>query len=679
MKQFKFVPLCLAFLSVYPADAQTSAAPKIDKGTAYYHFTLGHLYSELAGAYGNRGDYLTKAIENYRLAMKADPDASFLAEELSDLYIQSGRLREAVSEAEEALKNNPNDLNSRRILGRIYTRMIGDSQGGKIDENMLRKAIEQYSRITALDPKDVDTWLMLGRLQKIAQNSVEAEKAYKQALEIEPENEDALTGLAIVYADLGNSREASDLLRRVADKAPSLRTLTALAGQYEQMRDYALAAETLRRTLEIAPGNIEVKRAYAQNLMLADRADESLKVYREIAAEDKKDWQSWLRIAQIHRQRREFDKAREAANNAAAIEPNNLEVRYNEVALLEAEGKPQAAINALGELLSSTARRNYSTGERGNRLVLLERLGLMYRNADQMDKAVETFRQIAELDAAAGGRAYAQIVDALRAGKQYNRALEEAAVAIKKYPEDRVVRGVRASLLAELGKTDEAVAETKKLLDGKNDRETWITLAQIYEKAKRYDEMAKAIDEAEKLSADQEDKEAVAFMRGAMHEKRKDYDAAEREFRRVLEMNPKNASALNYLGYMFADRNVRLPEALDLIRQAVDLDPNNGAYLDSLGWVYYRTGDLDKAEQYLRSAIERFSKDPTVHDHLGDVYAKQGNLKDAISHWEKSLAEWQNTPPTESDPAEIAKVQKKLESAKVRLAREGGAKPGRNQ
>jgi Flp pilus assembly protein TadD len=138
-------------------------------------------------------------------------------------------------------------------------------------------------------------------------------------------------------------------------------------------------------------------------------------------------------------------------------------------------------------------------------------------------------------------------------------------------------------------------------------------------------------------------------------------------------MNPKNSSALNYLGYMLADRGVRLNEALDLIRKAVDLDPNNGAYLDSLGWAYYRLGDLEQAERHLRSAIDRFSKDPTVHDHLADVLAKQGNLRDAVTHWQKSLAEWQSASPTDADAAEMAKVQKKLESAKVRLAREGKA------
>src|ERR1017187_5660417 len=90
-----------------PATPGTAAAD--NKSAAYYHYSLGHLYSEMAGAFGNRGEYFDKAAENYRLAMKDDPGATFIAEELSDLYIQSGRLRDAVSEAEDLLKQNPND------------------------------------------------------------------------------------------------------------------------------------------------------------------------------------------------------------------------------------------------------------------------------------------------------------------------------------------------------------------------------------------------------------------------------------------------------------------------------------------------------------------------------------------------------------------------------------------
>jgi tetratricopeptide (TPR) repeat protein len=219
---------------------------------------------------------------------------------------------------------------------------------------------------------------------------------------------------------------------------------------------------------------------------------------------------------------------------------------------------------------------------------------------------------------------------------------------------------------------DEAAADLRKLLDGKNDREVYVTLAQVYEKGKNYTEMAKAIDAADKLSTSKDDKESIAFMRGAMYEKQKKFDQAEAEFRKVIELNPTNGSALNYLGYMLADRNVRLPEAQQLVSKALETDPNNGAYLDSLGWVYYRMNRLDEAETSLRRAMERYSKDPTVHDHLGDVLFKQGKLKEAIAQWQASLKEWDNSSPSEVDPTEVAKVQKKLEGARVRLAKEGG-------
>src|SRR5436305_209622 len=84
-----------------PATQNAAPATSADKASSYYHYSLGHLYSELASAYGNRGEYFTKAVENYRAALSADPSATFIAEELSDLYIQSGRLRDAVVEAED--------------------------------------------------------------------------------------------------------------------------------------------------------------------------------------------------------------------------------------------------------------------------------------------------------------------------------------------------------------------------------------------------------------------------------------------------------------------------------------------------------------------------------------------------------------------------------------------------
>ncbi len=115
---------------------------------------------------------------------------------------------------------------------------------------------------------------------------------------------------------------------------------------------------------------------------------------------------------------------------------------------------------------------------------------------------------------------------------------------------------------------------------------------------------------------------------------------------------------LNYLGYMLADRGTRLDEALGYIRRAVALDPQNGAYLDSLGWAYYKMGNYELAEENLRRASERTADDPTIHDHLAELYQKTGRLKLAATYWQRSLEEWNKTIPAEVDADSVAKRAK---------------------
>jgi len=667
-----FLALPFTFLS-FGQTATPASAPD-DKAAAYYNFSMGHLYAELAGVYGNRSEYVAKAIDHYKQALKLDPGASFLFEELTDLYIQSGRLKDAVTEAEDVLKHDPNNLDARRILGRIYTRMIGE---GKTNEEMLRLATEQYQKITAKDPKDIESWLILGRLYRTARNSVDAEKAYAQALTLDPNNEDALTGLAIVYSDVGDTRKAIEKLQAVTNTNPNSRTLAALATSYEQLHDYRSAAEVLRKAIALDPENSRLKRALARNLLYSDNPanlDEALKYYKEIADDDPHDTEALLRLSEIYREKHDFAAARQMLDKAKASDPENLEVRYEEVNLLAVEGQTDQAIEALKSVLKDTERKGYTEAEKGTRVNLLERLGELYRGAHQNQAAIDAFRQIADLDPDSGARAAAQIVDTYRIAKDYKNARAEAETAMKKYPDERVLKLVDASVLADMGKVDQAVAELRTMLKGEHDRETQLAIAQLYEKAKRYEDMAKPLDAAEKLSETKPDQENVHFMRGAMYERLKKWDAAEAEFHKVIELNPENASALNYLGYMFADRGVRLDEAQKLITRALELDPDNGAYLDSLGWLYYRQDRLEDAEHALLRALSKtgISQDPTVHDHLGDVYLKLGKTKDAITQWQASVKNADSDAQSDMEPGELAQINKKLEDAKVRLARETG-------
>lgn len=660
---------------VFAQTRPPATAPKVDRASAYYHYTLAHMYAEQAGMFGNRSDFVAKAIDNFKEAIKADPTSSVLTEELSDLYIQTNRLREAQSDAEEVLKQNPNDLNAHRLLARIFTRLIGDGRNGRIDENMLRRAIDQYRTISNLAPRDIDALLMLARLEKASNNSPEAEKAYQKVLSIEPDNEDAMTGLAVVYGDLGDTRRAAEILKALTDKNPSQRTLQALAATYEQMRDFKSAAGVYRRLLDTNPANPrEIMRSMAQSLTFAREYDAALATYESMIADDPSDAQPHLRMSQIYRQQRNLAKARQSHDKAKALDPSSIEIRFNEVNLLEAEDKTADAAQALKDLLNSTAKRNYNQNERTSRAGLLERLAALYRSLDQTNAAVDAYRQAGELDSSFGARSAAQIIDALRTGREFTRAQQEADAALKKYPDDNMVRITRDSLLAELGRVDEAAADLRKMLNGKEDRDIYVSLANVYEKGRRFDDMAKALDEAEKLSDDQEEKENIWFMRGAMFEHQKKLEAAEAEFRKVLQSNPDSAGAMNYIGYMLADANLRLEESLDLINQALEREPGNGAYLDSLGWVQYRMGRWEEAERNLRVALQKTPRDPTVHDHMADVLMKQSKLREAVAQYERSLVEWDASSPADLRPDEIAQVKAKLEAARMRLALETSAR-----
>ena len=646
-----------------------------DRASAYYHYTLAHMYAEMAATPGNTREYLNNAIENYKEAIKADPTTPLLTEELSELYIASGRLREAQSEAEDALKKNPNDLNAHRMLARIFTHQISGPQNS-IDDSMLKRAIEQFQKIADIDPKDVESLNMLGRLQRAASNTAEAEKDYKKVLAMDAENEEALIGLASVYADSGKTTEAADLLRKLAEKSPSSDSLRKLASAYEQMKEYSLAADALNRAVASNPPDADdLKRAMADDLDLAKQYDAAIKIYQQLAEADPKDAGSYLRLSQIYRDKRDFAMAKQMSDKAKGIDPDNLEIRFNEVGILEAEGKLPDAIPVLKEILASTTRRTYNPAERGVRVKLLQQLAGMYIKIDQADSAVETFRQIIELQPDLEPRLTAEIVALYEQGKEYPKAEQEAEAALKKWPDDREVRLAHATLNADMGKTDAAAAEVRKAFsDGKSDQEMYVALAQIYDKGRKFDEMAKALDSAEKLAQNQDDKDNIWFIRGAMFEKMKKNDAAEAEFRKVLATNPDYAPALNYLGYMLADRNTRLPEALQMINKALDQDPNSGAYLDSLGWVYFKMGRLAEAEENIRKALEFTPRDATVNDHMGDILLRESKVKDAIAHWEISLKEWNAGSPADLEPAEVAKVRNKLENAKVRLAREGSPK-----
>jgi tetratricopeptide (TPR) repeat protein len=656
-----------------PADAAKPAQKLADKAAAYYHYSLAHMFEELVSIYG-RAEYATKAIQEYRAAIENDPDSEYLNAGLAELYAKTGRIRDAVVEAQDILKRDPNNLEAHKLLGRIYLRSLGDLQSGTQSQEVLKLAIEQFQQIVRLEPKSVDSHLLLGRLYRLDNDLVKAENEFKTAIQIQPDSEEAVTSLAYLYNEEGDGPRAIALLNQVPDAERSSKLYSALGYTYEQQKEFKKAVGAYRRAVELDRENLDSLRGLAQNLMNDGQYDAALEQYKQIADADPQDAQSYLRISEIYRRMGNFDAALDMLKKAESLVQDSLEIPFNMALVYDAQGRFDDAAATLQQLLDKTAHPDgkYSTGERNNRSVFLERLGTVYREQAKTQPAVDTYRKMLELGGDNASRGYQQMIDTLREAKQWSQATTVAQEAVQKFPDDRGLKLVLAGQLADTGQAEQGLSLAKSLLKGTaEDREVYIALAQISSRLKRWSEAEEDINKAAALATKAEDRDYVQFVLGSIYERQKRYEPAEAAFKKVLASDPRSAVTLNYLGYMMADRGTRLEEALGYIKKAVELDPQNGAYLDSLGWAYFKLGNYDLAEENLRKASERIGNDATVQDHLGDVYQKMGRLKLAAAHWQRALEEWNKTVPADVDQEEVAKAQKKLEAARVKLAQQG--------
>ena len=651
-------------------EAKTAVKP--DKAEAYYHYSLGHIYEELVSNYA-RSEFAGKAIEEYKKALEYDPDSSFLNAGLAELYARTGRIRDAVLEAQEIIKRDPKNLEARRLLGRIYLRSLGDLQQGTQSQEVLKLAIEQFQQIVLLDPKSVDDHLLLGRLYRLNNDLLKAENEFKAAVQLQPDSEEALTSLAYLYTEEGDGKRAVETLESVPDAGRSARLYAALGYTYEQQHEYKKAIDAYKRSVELDRENLDSLRGLAQNLLNDGQTDAALQQYKSVAEADPQDAQAQLRIAEIYRQTGKFDQALDYLKRAEGLVQDSVEVQYNIALVYEAQGKYEEAAQALQNVLkrSEKADNNYPAGERNNRAVFMERLGIIYREQGKYPQALEAFSKLPALGEDPAERGYEQMVETYRSQKEWPRALTAAQEATAKLPKSHELKVTLAMQMADNNKGTDSVSLLKSLLENKpSDREVYLALAQVNSSLHHFEEAEKAAAEAEKLSLKPEEKDYAQFVAGSVYEHEKKYDLAEQKFKTALSSDPRNASVLNYLGYMLADRGLRLEEALGYIKRALEQEPQNAAYLDSLGWAYFKLGNYELAEANLNKATERLATDGTVQAHLASLYFKTGRVKEAAAHWERALQEWSKATPGEVDSNEVARVQKELESARVKLAKE---------
>src|SRR4029077_13955227 len=256
---------------------------KLDRAAAYYHYTVAHMYEEQVTVYG-RSELANKALEEYRLAIEADPSSDFLTSGLAELYVKTGRIRDAVLEAQDIIKRDPNNIEAHKLLGRIYLRSLGDMPGGGNGATNVRKlATEQYEQIVKIEPTNGDDHLLLGRLYRLNNDLQKAENELKTAVQLDPNSEEAITTLALLYSEEGDSAHALQVLSSVPATGRSAKLYSALGTTYEQRKDFKNAIEAYKKAIQLDRDNLDAIRGLAENLLNDGQMDSALDQYKVIA------------------------------------------------------------------------------------------------------------------------------------------------------------------------------------------------------------------------------------------------------------------------------------------------------------------------------------------------------------------------------------------------------------
>jgi tetratricopeptide (TPR) repeat protein len=662
--------------SVKAAEQAPASVGAADHSKAYYHFMLARRYKELAGMY-NRGDYIDRAIGEYKQAMAADPDSLFLHVELAELYAQVGRGDDSVHEAEAVLKIDPDYPDAHRLLADIYLHLLDTTQAdANATKENLSQAIAHLEALVRVDPNDTDSWLKLGRLYRATNQPSRAEETFRKVLKTDPGSKVGLANLAELYIQQGDYDRAAEALSQIPEDEMDSQLLGMLAYAYSQTHHFDKAVATYEKALAEDPDNAELHHYYADALLNAGKMDAARVELQKTLKSGSEDGPTYLRLAQIDRQEGRFDEARQELEKAKALLPDKQEALYEQALLEDTLGNDDKAVQILQGLVKQSERPQgkYTASEASNRAIFLEHLGLAYREQEKFPQAMETFQQIQGLGKSQGPLAELLIIETLHLERQTDKALAEAEAAIQTYPQDRSLKIQRATLLGEKGRVDEAVAQLQGMLSqGPSDREVYLSIAQVYEQAKRYTDAEQAVRKSLEMTPHADDQRPALFILGSIYERQKKYDLAEEAFKKVLAADPLDASAANYLGYMLADRGVRLEESVKYIKQALEIEPNNAAYLDSLGWAYFKMARYDLAAPHLEKAARKIQNDPTIHEHLGNLYLRMGKPALAREQWERALKEWPQATSSDFDAEEASELQKQLDQLNGRLAHDKSA------
>jgi tetratricopeptide (TPR) repeat protein len=614
-----------------PVTRQAAPAPA-GHAEAYYLFLQGR-HLEMSGD-------AEAAIKAYEEAARLDPKSAEIPAELAALYSRQNQASAAIASAEKALQLDPQNLEAHRVIGMVLAALSqGENPNAPItDQASAEYAVKAVPHLEAAltgpgvpDPGLLLTlsrlYMRMGKFDKALPVLTNLAEQYSGAPEVE-----AL--LAEAQAGAGHVDEAIKSLEDLVLDEP--RFYPALADLYQRERRWKEAAGAYEKAIQRAPRDTDLRTNLAfvlLNLGEPAQFQRARDLLSTVLKENPHDARALYLLSQTERELDDLDGAETTARRLLAERPNNASAALVLAQIFEQRHDYQKVVSTLQPFAPAADSK---PAARDDELVpLLLHLGAACQETGQFDAAIRSFEE-AQKRAPGNAAVEAGLAQAHLGAHHFQRAAEVAHAAGERHPGDLRFAEIESDALRQSGQMERAVAVMREATARHaNEPVAHIALAELLVNGGRADEALRVLREVQpRFPKDL----SIEFEVGAVLERQKKYADAEQAFKLVLADDPLHAPALNYLGYMLADRGERLEESLKYIERALAVDPDNGAYLDSLGWAYFKLNKLDLAESNLKKAADQRRGDSAVQDHYAQVLFKLGRYPDAIAAWERALA-----------------------------------------
>jgi tetratricopeptide (TPR) repeat protein len=607
----KTMTKCSLFLAAVVSFAAAAGAQ--DFPAEPYEFLL----AKIAAADGQYDE----AIEHIDKVLAKTPGDPVLLYERAMMHIDAGRIDVAEKELRAVVARSADFYDAQRVLGRILLDRAGNDRA-KVEE-----ALGHLQAAFKLDPDDLSIGVTVASILSQTNRLPEAEKLLREMVERAPDNRALNFNYSTVLTKLGRGNESRPYLERALVAEPTfIPAIQQLVEIYQQENEWLRAAEILQPLVDEDPLNLEVQRQQAYYFLRAGASRKARDRFKAISTADTKDERSSFYYAEALNDLEEYAEAETVYRKLLKETPDDPEYLSSFGLSLVGQKKWDEAATTFNKLLGR--------GDIADHLAAIARTQLAYVDLQKgnYEAAVATAKSIFIFRDKPNTQAVNIALQALRKQQRDADAVTLLQPLVQQFDTDPFINARYVEALVRVG--DKAAAEKHAALQQKLGTRNVITTAEAFVAA---GDPPMAVTLLKNAVAAKPEEIDLQFELGSVYERSNDRKSAEQTFLAVLEKNPNHAPTLNYLGYMWAESGTNLERAHEMLTRAVGQEPENGAYVDSLGWVYFQLGKLDLAEKYLTDATRLLPRDATVHEHLGDVVAKRGNIDRALQLYKTAL------------------------------------------